>query len=75
MQNQRKRFIAGAICPQCAKADRIVVYRQDNKDYRECVACDFFEEMDLTLMRAAPETPNTGSDNQQIVRIMPPKLP
>ena len=37
----RKRFIAGAICPKCSSKDRIVTYQLDEKQYIECVVCDF----------------------------------
>jgi len=41
----KKRFIAGAICPKCKVQDRIMVYRLENVDYRECVACGFKDRM------------------------------
>ena len=37
----RRRFIAGAVCPRCALADKIVV--DLDTDRRECVACGFAE--------------------------------
>lgn len=40
-----RRFLAGAICPRCEAEDRIQVYALDDKDYRECVACGFKDEM------------------------------
>ncbi len=43
MQNrpQRRRFIAGAVCPRCGAMDKIVV--DLDSDLRECVACGFSE--------------------------------
>jgi hypothetical protein len=38
----RRRFIAGAVCPRCARMDKIVVNL--DTDQRECVACGFSEE-------------------------------
>lgn len=38
----RRRFIAGAVCPRCAVMDRIVI--DLDSDRRECVACGFSEE-------------------------------
>lgn len=43
----KKRFIAGAVCPKCSAMDRIVMYREGESDYRECVACGFKDEMRL----------------------------
>jgi uncharacterized metal-binding protein (TIGR02443 family) len=40
--NQRRRFIAGAVCPKCGVMDRIVV--DLDTDRRECVACGFSDE-------------------------------
>lgn len=45
MTEPKKRFIAGAVCPRCNAMDTIRVYRVDDKDFRECVACDFSDEM------------------------------
>ena len=44
MQNKR-RFIAGAVCPRCAVMDRIVMFEQDGTSYRECVSCGFKEKL------------------------------
>lgn len=41
----KKRFVAGAVCPRCGLMDKIRVYRVDNREYRECVSCDFKDEM------------------------------
>lgn len=43
--DRKKRFIAGAVCPKCSEMDKIVVYNKDGRDYRECVACGFSDEM------------------------------
>ncbi|PXF30686.1 hypothetical protein WH50_13900 [Pokkaliibacter plantistimulans] len=42
-----KRFIAGAVCPRCAKQDTLRMYRDEEREYRECVACDFNDSMRL----------------------------
>jgi uncharacterized metal-binding protein (TIGR02443 family) len=41
----KKRFVAGAVCPRCGLMDKIVLYRVDDHEYRECVSCDFKDEM------------------------------
>jgi len=40
--SNRRRFIAGAVCPRCSAMDRIVV--DLDTDRRECVACGFTDE-------------------------------
>ena len=42
-----KRFVAGAVCPRCAKMDTIRVYRNDILEYRECVKCDYKDVQNL----------------------------
>lgn len=43
----KKRFIAGAVCPRCGEMDRIVNYTEAGKNFRECVACGFKDEIRL----------------------------
>lgn len=43
----KKRFIAGAVCPRCSEMDKIVNYREGDRNYRECVACGFKDEIRL----------------------------
>ena len=40
-KSNRRRFIAGAVCPRCAEMDKIVV--DQDSEQRECVACGFSE--------------------------------
>ena len=51
MTQTKKRFIAGAVCPKCSAMDRIVMFKIDDKDYRECVECGFED-----VMHFAPKT-------------------
>ena len=41
----KKRFIAGAVCPHCGLVDKIVLFREGEFDYRECVRCGFKDQM------------------------------
>ncbi len=41
----KKRFIAGAVCPRCGAIDKLVMYKEDGKEFRECVSCGFHDEM------------------------------
>jgi uncharacterized metal-binding protein (TIGR02443 family) len=40
-KGNRRRFIAGAVCPRCSEMDKIVV--DLDSDRRECVACGYNE--------------------------------
>ncbi|MDR5907705.1 YheV family putative zinc ribbon protein [Franzmannia qiaohouensis] len=75
-----KRFIAGAICPRCAAMDRIRAWEQHGVRYRDCVACDFFEQ--LPIEESAADELETrvnrvrdeqASNDVQTVRILDPK--
>ncbi|MAR90497.1 MAG: YheV family putative zinc ribbon protein [Pseudomonadota bacterium] len=37
----KKRFIAGAKCPQCEQEDKIFIYQQDGEDVSQCNACGY----------------------------------
>lgn len=66
MTEIKKRFIAGAICPRCKQVDKIKMYRLDDKDYRECVACDFKDEMHFKpQVRELQTRVNTSEEEEQ----------
>ncbi|APX94632.1 hypothetical protein BWR19_17835 [Halomonas sp. 1513] len=75
-----KRFIAGAICPRCAAMDRVRAWEQHGVRYRDCVACDFFEQLPIEE-QAADELETRvnrvreeqASSDVQTVRILDPK--
>lgn len=68
MSSVRKRFIAGAICPKCGMMDRIVVYREQQKELRECVNCGFKDELRLQ------PSPAELSTRVQQVEVAPVRL-
>lgn len=39
----KKRFIAGAVCPKCHVADRVVLI-MDDLERMECTACGYSEQ-------------------------------
>ncbi len=41
MTAKRKRFIAGAVCPECHSADTLAVWRENNVESVSCVKCGF----------------------------------
>ena len=44
----KKRFIAGAVCPRCGEMDKLVTYKQDGEQWRECVGCGFADKIRFT---------------------------
>jgi uncharacterized metal-binding protein (TIGR02443 family) len=72
----KRRFMAGAVCPRCSTMDSIVVYNLDGKDFRECVSCDFKEEMRVNIASGELETRVNHSDEHthdvQVINIVSP---
>ncbi|SJN57559.1 hypothetical protein VR7878_02378 [Vibrio ruber DSM 16370] len=40
----KKRFIAGASCPQCHTADALRWWEENHVEHVECVECDYTEQ-------------------------------
>lgn len=40
-KKKRKRFIAGATCPQCNSMDTLMLYMENNVEKLMCVSCDY----------------------------------
>jgi len=53
--SRKRRFIAGAVCPECRCEDRIVVEPTEQGHARVCVNCGFSE----TLEERAPQVPRS----------------
>ena len=71
-----KRFIAGAICPQCKDQDSLYVETVDSRRYRACVSCDFREEMRFESQSRELETRvnrSPGDTEVQVVKLVEPK--
>ena len=41
MVKQKKRFIAGAKCPECSSLDTMVVFIENNVEKVQCVKCQY----------------------------------
>ncbi len=51
-----RRFIAGAVCPQCNREDTLYVLKTETSVSRHCVECDFSEnQSDIDRSPAAGE--------------------
>ena len=76
----KRRFIAGAVCPQCRALDRLVLESCGDglEQQRRCVACGFNETMEGTggppaiVPRARFERSQAAPVDQQVVRILDP---
>lgn len=53
---KKKRFIAGAVCPDCAVADRVFTYEDESgARWRACVDCDFRSSLASDIAAPAQE--------------------
>jgi len=73
----KKQFIAGVVCPECSKMDKIVAYSKDGTDYRECVSCGFLDEIRVSsspneLITRVTKGMRSNSEPTQTVKILDP---
>ncbi len=76
--SKTRRFMAGAVCPRCTELDKLVVYNQEGKDYRECVSCGFKDEMNFQsskreLDTRVNQTEKEKAESLQVITIVPAK--
>ncbi|MCV2885819.1 YheV family putative metal-binding protein [Aestuariibacter sp. AA17] len=64
---KRKRFIAGATCPECKALDTIMLYTENNVEKIKCTQCDYQEtQADDTVTRHARE-------NESVIGVFKPE--
>ncbi len=77
----KRRFIAGAVCPECRAVDRLVVRQlEGGTQERTCVSCGFTDQVGPAQVGAVPrgkaERPTgSGTVPVQTVRVMDPQAP
>ncbi|MCF2949296.1 YheV family putative metal-binding protein [Paraglaciecola aquimarina] len=55
----KKRFVAGATCPQCKSLDTIMLFFENNVEKIECVKCDYHEsQTDKQVTKATRSSEN-----------------
>jgi uncharacterized metal-binding protein (TIGR02443 family) len=74
MFKANKRFIAGAVCPRCGEMDKLTVFSEDEKDFRECISCGFKEQMFLQSTPKELETRVNLSAEEKLAEIQTVRL-
>lgn len=77
--NPIKRFVAGAVCPRCGEQDKLRLWRDEVKEYRECVQCDYLDAMRLDgrndpeelETRVNQPAPAALAQGEQVLTFMP----
>lgn len=67
MTATRKRFIAGAVCPECHSRDTLAVWRENGVETVGCVTCGFTQRQ-----TDSPLADNKKSDPKNIIGIFHP---
>ena len=63
----RKRFIAGAVCPQCQEKDTLALWRENNVEVEECVQCGH------QMREADKQVRDKVRSNEQVIGIFHPE--
>ena len=58
-KRQRKRFVAGATCPNCKATDTIMLFFENNVEKLACVECDYTESQPQANVQSA----SRGTEN------------
>ena len=67
----KKRFIAGAKCPACGAADRVVLITSPDDEWIECVECAHTERRPTTVISKDPDHTPTTPDRVGVVQFRP----
>lgn len=88
MNQPKKQFIAGAVCPACETMDTVRMWDIDGVPHRECVSCSFADTLNaeglsvplelgtrVNKVEAAPATPAPAAPKVHTAQFFPnPKL-
>ncbi|MBY6198554.1 YheV family putative zinc ribbon protein [Vibrio hangzhouensis] len=67
MSSIKKRFIAGASCPNCATLDSLRWWIENNIEWVECVDCEFTEQ------RTPKAVEKTERSDEELIGIFRPE--
>ncbi len=67
----KKRFIAGAKCPACGAADRVVLMISADDEWIECIDCEHTERRPTEVVTKDPDQTPATEDVVGVVRFKP----
>lgn len=62
----KKRFVAGATCPECKAFDTIMLYFENNVEKLECVSCGYSET------QTDQKVSEQKRDNENVIGVFKP---
>jgi uncharacterized metal-binding protein (TIGR02443 family) len=68
--SNKKRFISGAVCPQCGVEDRVYVLTDASGQSRHCNDCEFSERLDSLGGEAPAVEENTELGSWQPIKLL-----
>ena len=76
-EDSPKRFVAGAVCPECQAVDRLQLQTSavSSRVRRECVACGYTQVLDVAPQYSIPTSIRDRKpqpETAQVVRILEP---
>ncbi|WP_341502187.1 YheV family putative zinc ribbon protein [Gallaecimonas sp. GXIMD4217] len=63
----KKRFIAGAVCPQCKEQDVIQLIAENNVERIQCVACGYSQTQEPEEVKQA------SREAEQVIGLFKPE--
>ncbi|GLT14787.1 YheV family putative zinc ribbon protein [Vibrio algivorus] len=68
----KKRFIAGANCPNCKQSDSLRVWEENQIEVVECVECDYVEQKTPQAVEARSHS-SSSPNSEQLIGIFKPE--
>ncbi len=64
---KKKRFIAGASCPQCKAMDTLMLFMENNVEKVECVSCGH------QMAQPEPQVSKASRSSEQVIGVFKPE--
>jgi len=64
---KKKRFIAGASCPECKAVDTMMLFQENNVEKVECVQCGY------QMAQPEPQVADKARPAEQVIGVFKPE--
>ena len=66
-ERKKKRFIAGATCPQCKAIDTLMLFIENNVEKVECVSCGY------QMAQPESQVERLARENETVIGVFKPE--